>query len=151
MQIDLPKAPTISAGSSQVRLESEPTGADARTSTGQNCRTPCALSVPANDFTVTFSLPGYQPQSVPVRVVSSNGPGDMGREEMGPMPPTLMPNPVFVELMPAPPPPPARKPAAKPKPKPKPKPVATRQAPAPTAAQAPAPAPAAAWPAPPPR
>jgi hypothetical protein len=30
-----------------LRIESEPPGADARTSQGQNCRTPCELTVPA--------------------------------------------------------------------------------------------------------
>ena len=30
-----------------LRIESEPPGADARTTLGQNCRTPCELTVPA--------------------------------------------------------------------------------------------------------
>src|SRR5689334_12379089 len=54
-----------------LQLESEPDGADARASTGQACKTPCALEVPANaPLTVTFSLNGYQPQSEQVELVS---------------------------------------------------------------------------------
>jgi hypothetical protein len=35
-------------------LESEPPGAEARTSLGQSCRTPCQLAVqPASEFAVT--------------------------------------------------------------------------------------------------
>lgn len=115
-----------------VRFESEPPGAEAKTSTGQNCRTPCALAVPGNaGFSVTFTLTGYLPDSETVELVSQ-GDGTSA----------LRPNPVVVELSPAPPPP---KPQVKPAPakkKPAPKPV-VRRAPA----AAPAPAPAAAAPA----
>ena len=40
----------------QVQLESTPPGADATTSLGPGCKTPCSVSVPAPDagFTVTF-------------------------------------------------------------------------------------------------
>ena len=45
-----------------VRFESTPPGAEAKTSNGQTCRTPCALALPANAaMTVTFTLDGYQP------------------------------------------------------------------------------------------
>jgi hypothetical protein len=51
-----------------IRLESEPPGAEARTSLGQSCRTPCSLAVAASDdLAVTFSLKGYQSQTLPVR------------------------------------------------------------------------------------
>ena len=47
-----------------VRFESEPPGAEAKTSTGQTCRTPCALALPVNSpLTVTFTLNGYQPET----------------------------------------------------------------------------------------
>ena len=59
-----------------MQFESEPAGAEARTSTGQTCRTPCSLAVAASEFTVSFALPGYQPQTVPVRVVASTEPRD---------------------------------------------------------------------------
>src|SRR3954447_18970878 len=79
-----------------MQFESEPAGAEARTSLGQFCRTPCTQAVTANEFTVTFTLPGYQPQTVPVRVVAAaDGDAETAR---------LVPNPVFVELQPAGPP-----------------------------------------------
>ncbi len=43
-----------------VRFESEPPGAEAKTSNGQTCRTPCALALPTETpLTVTFTLNGY--------------------------------------------------------------------------------------------
>ena len=128
-----------------VRFESEPPGAEAKTSNGQTCRTPCALALPVNSpLTVTFTLNGYQPESESLEPISTAG-----------NPTQLRPNPVLVELTPAPPPPkpvkkPAKatgKPAAKPAARPKP---AAATSPAPMAAspaqqQAPAP-----WPATPP-
>src|ERR1044071_9209206 len=61
-------------GGYPLRLESNPPGADARTSLGQGCRTPCTVSVPAReDFTVTFALPGYETQMVPVDLLRSGG------------------------------------------------------------------------------
>jgi len=101
------------SGTAAVRVESEPPGADARTSGGQGCRTPCSLTVSARgDFTVNFSLNGYQPQSVSARVVA---PDDLrGDSEFGSSSePRIVPNPIFAALDPAPPPPAAakRKPA----------------------------------------
>ncbi|PIT04831.1 hypothetical protein TSA1_31840 [Bradyrhizobium nitroreducens] len=98
----------------QVRLESNPPGADATTSVGPGCKTPCSVSVPAPDapFTVTFALPKYQPASVPVNVIKN--PGDFTT----PASVTSDPNPVFAELQPATPPKPVRKPHRPRKPKP---------------------------------
>jgi hypothetical protein len=80
-----------------LRIESEPPGADARTSEGQTCRTPCELTVPTdNELAVTVQMTGYQPQTLPVRV---DGKGGDSR---------LQPNPVYVELQPAAPVKPAR-------------------------------------------
>jgi hypothetical protein len=124
-----------------VRFESEPPGAEAKTSNGQTCRTPCALALPTNaPLTVTFTLNGYQPESETIEPITQSG----GIVEM-------RPNPVLVQLTPAPPPPPVKKPPPKKKPAPKkptaasaPKPAAsTAAAPPPAAQQAPAP-----WPAP---
>ena len=58
-----------------VRFESEPPGAEAKTSNGQTCRTPCALALPTNaTIAVTFTLNGYQPDSENIEPVSnSNG------------------------------------------------------------------------------
>jgi hypothetical protein len=83
-----------------LRIESEPGGADARTTAGQSCRTPCELTVPAGgEMAVTVAMNGYQPQTVPVRA-------DGGA--------SLQPNPVYVELLPnAPLAPTKRRPAKK--------------------------------------
>ncbi len=142
MSIELPRAapPTTT-----VQFESLPPGAEAKVSTGgAACRTPCALPVAGDEFTVTFALAGYQPQTVPVRIHPSGEPIDPNSGTAPP--PRMVPNPVYVELMPAPPPPVAKKrrpAAAKAAARP-----AARPAP-PPAAPAPAPAPAAAWPPPP--
>lgn len=131
--------------SDTVRFESEPPGAEAKTSNGQSCRTPCALALPVDaPLTVTFTLNGYEPASETLEPVSLSG-----------NPTEMRPNPVLAQLTPAPPPPPAKKPARKPaakKPAPKPaaaKPAAARAAAPPPMTAAPAqqqaPAP---WPAP---
>ena len=130
---------------STVEFESEPPGAEVKTSTGQTCRTPCALSVTANELSATFALTGYQPQTVPVRMTAAAEAVDPNTGQISP--PRMVPNPVYVELLLAPPvrkPPPAAKPAPAKKPKTaaKPKPAAQPMAPAP------APAPAAPWPSP---
>lgn len=119
-------APTMDT----VRFESEPPGADAKTSNGQTCKTPCALALPtAGPLSVTFTLAGYQPVSEDIEVIQNTG-----------TPPSLRPNPVVVELSPAPPPP-AKKPVRR-------RPAAKKPAtPKPAAAQPAAPAPAAAQPA----
>jgi hypothetical protein len=112
-----------------VRFESEPPGAEAKTSNGQTCRTPCALALPADaPLTVTFTLTGYQAESESIDPISQSG----GAPEM-------RPNPVIVQLTPLPPP-------AKPIKKPAKKPVAKKPAakPAPRAAAKPAAQPAAA-------
>src|SRR5689334_6518512 len=100
-----------------VQFETEPAGATATLSTGQNCKTPCSVTVPADKpFSVTFTLTGYQPASEEVESVLVDGSTK------------LRPNPVSAEMTPAPPrPKPAKtrvrkktsaaKPAAGPKPK----------------------------------
>ena len=122
-----------------MQFESEPAGAEAKTSLGQACRTPCTLAMTASEFTVNFSLPGYQPQTVPVRVVVSGDGSD-------PEATRLVPNPVFVELQSASPAVAAKKPApaAKKKSRPAPRPGPTAMAP--EQAPSPAPAPASPWP-----
>jgi hypothetical protein len=79
-----------------VQLDSIPPGADARTSAGPGCKTPCSVQVPATDsFSVTFNLPKFQPVTVPVQVVSL--PGDFTT----PASTSVDPNPVVAELQPA--------------------------------------------------
>jgi hypothetical protein len=102
----------------QVQLDSVPQGADAKTSLGPGCKTPCSVSLQAPDtgFSVTYTMPRFQPATVPVQVIRL--PGDFTT----PATTTFDPNPVVAELQPAgPPPKPARKMMRPPKPK-KPKP-----------------------------
>jgi len=122
-----------------LAVESEPPGAEAKTSLGESCRTPCKLSVqPGSEFSVTLALSGYQSQTVSVRPEAEGAP-------------RLAPNPIHVDLRQAAPP---KKLVAKKK---KPVAAAARPAapppmasaapapastPAPTSAPAPAPAPA---------
>src|SRR6266571_8902470 len=87
-------------GTGELSLASEPPGADARTSTGQTCRTPCKLLLPLNtgDFTVTFSAPGRMAQVVPVAIRPPDAAGSR-----------FDPNPVVAQLDPLTPPPAAKK------------------------------------------
>jgi hypothetical protein len=105
-----------------VRTESNPSGAEARSAGGTSCRTPCVLALPASGVSnVTFSLQGYQPQTIAVNVTSVRESLDLPDTGMAEQI-RIDPNPVFAALEPTPPPaPPARKRApAKPKPKPQP-------------------------------
>src|SRR5690349_14533752 len=99
----------------QVALESLPSGAEARASNGQTCKTPCSVNVPAGEagFSVTFTMNKFQPATVPVTVLYT--PGDLTTAAST----TIDPNPVVAELKPVGPPPKALR--AKPK---KPKPAA---------------------------
>lgn len=96
----------------EVRVETEPSGADARSSSGATCRTPCILTVPASaESAVTVSAPGYLPQTVPVR---PRPPDDPRPSEGLALPgPEVTPNPILVQLEPAPPPAPVKKKQAK--------------------------------------
>ena len=115
-----------------VQLESTPPGADAVTSLGPACKTPCTVQVPAPDagFSVTFNLPKFQPATVPVQVIRN--PGDFST----PASTVVEPSPVFAELKPAGPPPRAKpmRPKRK-KPKPAAAPAAESPFPAAPAAQ----------------
>ncbi|WP_349644740.1 MULTISPECIES: hypothetical protein [unclassified Bradyrhizobium] len=107
-----------------VRLESVPPGADAKTSLGPGCKTPCAVSVQGTEpFTVSYTLDKYQPQSVSVSVIQQGGDFGSGSTAI------TDPNPVFAELQPAAPPP--RKPVHHRKRVAKPKPAAAAPAAAP--------------------
>jgi hypothetical protein len=105
-----------------VQLESTPPGADARTSLGPGCKTPCSVSVAAPDtgFAVTYTLEKFQPQTIQVQVIRN--PGDLAN----PATTVTDPNPVFAELQPAAPPPKARR--AQPRKPKQPKPVAGQPA-----------------------
>ncbi len=145
----LPKAQPAAVN---IQFQSEPPGAEARTSTGGSCQTPCGLAMdPTKEFSVTFTLAGYLPQTVPVAVSQPEGRSEGVSAAEAEADRAFIPNPVTVELEPAPKAPPkkpAPKPAAKPAPKPgaaapkpaAPKPAATAPAPARPATAAPAPA-----------
>ena len=84
----------------QLRIESDPEGAEAKTPEGATCQTPCEFSVSSgSDLSITMSMVGYQTLTVPIGPESSGG--------------QLRPNPVFAKLQPLAPPSPARKPSAK--------------------------------------
>lgn len=90
-----PTPPTV-----QVQLELAPPGADARTSLGPGCKTPCSVAVtpPETGFSVSYTL-NKLPVTVQVQVIRN--PGDFST----PASTTLEPSPVFAELRPAGPPP----------------------------------------------
>jgi hypothetical protein len=85
----------------QLQLDSVPTGAEAHTSLGQSCKTPCSVAVTAPDtgFSVTYALNKYQPATVPVQVIHS--PGDLLSSGAT----TFDPNPAVAQLQPMGPPP----------------------------------------------
>jgi len=84
-----------------VQLESTPPGAEARTSVGPGCKTPCSVSIipPEGSFTVSYTMPGREPATVPVQVIREAG-GVFAADTI-----KVSPNPVIAELrVPAPPP-----------------------------------------------
>ena len=96
----------------EIQLESTPPGADARTSFGPGCKTPCAVNAPLPDgnFTVTYTLDSFQPVTIPVQI--SGSPAGF----MTPGTTRIDPNPVVAQLQPIVPPKPERKPARSKKP-----------------------------------
>jgi hypothetical protein len=102
-----PTPPTV-----QVQLESAPPGAEARTSLGPSCKTPCSVAVAAPDtgFAVTYTLNKFETATIPVQVIRVAGDQTTSASV------TIDPSPVFAELHPAGPPPKApRKGMPKPK------------------------------------
>ena len=107
----------------QLQLESTPPGAEARTSIGPSCKTPCSVTVtaPEGGFTVSYTLNKFQPATIPVQVIRT--PGDLLTASTT----KIDPNPVVAELQPiGPPPKAARKPMRPKRPK---KPADTAAAP----------------------
>jgi hypothetical protein len=124
---------TITRGTSeQLQILSEPPGAEARTSMGYVCTTPCTFSVGRKDeFVVTISKPGYE--TVEVAVTTKVNPGGtaafagnvliggvvgMAADASTGAGLDHFPNPVEVELVPVKPARPS-KPAPRAKPAPK--------------------------------
>ncbi len=89
-----------SAQMQPLRFESDPPGADVRTTQGQTCLTPCAIPVPSEPQSVTITKIGFVPQTVQVSV------GDVPDHSFWEAAPaaTLVPNPVQVVLQPVAPP-----------------------------------------------
>jgi hypothetical protein len=78
----------------ELNIDSVPQGADAVTSAGPGCKTPCSVKVVAADnLTVTYTLAKHEPQTVPVQVIKKTWEA-----------PVLDPNPVIAQLTPLPPP-----------------------------------------------
>src|SRR5262249_39330737 len=72
-----------------LALASQPPGAEAKTSLGPNCRTPCQpRGQPGSEFSVTLTRRGYQPQTVSGRTESDGAVAV----------PRLAPTPVHVDL-----------------------------------------------------
>jgi hypothetical protein len=89
-----------SPSTEQLHIVSEPDGAEATSSQGSTCQTPCELAVPSgSDLSVTVAKSGYQTMTVPVHPESAGG--------------QLQPNPVLAQLQPALPPKRAKRPSAK--------------------------------------
>jgi len=89
-----------------LQVDSVPPGAEATSSLGPSCKTPCSLSVPENaeSFSVAFALPNYQPLTVPVQV--TRHPGDYFTSQPTT---TFDPSPVVGELQAEPPKRPVRR------------------------------------------
>lgn len=97
----------------QIQLESTPPGAEARTSIGPSCKTPCSVSVtvPEGGFSVSYTLNKFQPVTIPVQVSGSAG------NLLTSSTIKVDPNPVVAELQPIVPPKPVRQPMRPKKPK----------------------------------
>jgi hypothetical protein len=79
-----------------IEFQSTPSGAEARTSMGQSCTTPCSVSVtaPEDDFTVSFTRSGFQPMTIPLQITRTVG------SAMTPPFTSINPNPVVAQLQP---------------------------------------------------
>ena len=102
------KFPSAPPPASTVQVESEPAGAEAKSSVGPSCRTPCSLTIAsAAPFTVTFTLAGYEPQTVPVAPRAAVGARESGDALK------FDPDPVYAQLEPTAPAKGKKRPAAK--------------------------------------
>ena len=78
---------TVTRGTGeQVHVHSDPQGAEARTSLGFQCITPCTISVQRKDeFSVTITKAGYEPQTIMVatRLAGAGAAGFAGNVLLG--------------------------------------------------------------------
>jgi len=107
----VPSMPSMSSGANvSLTIESDPPGADAKTSVGPSCRTPCMIPVPGDrEFTVNYSLNGYLPQTIAVAPRMSDNPRPDPESGGAVVSVDVSPNPVYAQLQPAPPPPQTKK------------------------------------------
>src|SRR5437763_102535 len=85
-------APDSRSVTASLRLDSSPEGADATTSFGWSCRTPCSIELVAEaPFTVTFTRPGFSPSTIPVEIEAAHSGASNTK---------FAPNPVFAALQP---------------------------------------------------
>src|ERR1700730_7955482 len=136
----IPGLPISNSFAGIVELDPDPPGAEATTSWGGACRTPCSLEVSAEGpFTVTFTHEGYESSTIEVKIQHAR----MGVSER-----KFAPNPVVAQLAAvakAPPPAPPKKTVATARPQP---PKAAPRKPVTAARPAAPPAPAqSGWPA----
>ena len=98
----MPSMPGMSSGADvSLTIESDPPGADAKTSIGASCRTPCMVPVAADrEFTVSYSLNGYLPQVIAVRRACRSRSSSRSRPAARCPAADLTPNPVFAQLQP---------------------------------------------------
>jgi hypothetical protein len=84
----------------QLQLESTPPGAEAKTSIGPSCKTPCSITItpPEGGFTVSYALNKFQPATVPVQVTKISG------DLLTSATTKVDPNPVIAQLQPVAPP-----------------------------------------------
>ena len=97
-------APAPNSVRATIHLNSEPQGAEAATSLGWSCRTPCSIELVVDEpFTVTFTHRGFASSTVPVEIEAPQ-PGTSDAK--------FSPDPAFATLQPIPEP---KKPLPEPK------------------------------------
>jgi hypothetical protein len=88
---EIQAAPASKSVSATIHLNSDPQGADAMTSLGSSCRTPCSIELLVDGpFTVTFTHRGFAPSIIPVEIE----PAQRGASAK------FAPDPVFAALEP---------------------------------------------------
>ncbi len=71
---------------SQIQIESEPSGASVETSLNHQCTTPCTITVGRKEeFSVVFKLAGHQDQTISVgtRIAGAGAAGFVGNAVVG--------------------------------------------------------------------
>jgi hypothetical protein len=140
--------PGFNAPGTPVRIESVPPGAEASFGNGPGCRTPCSLPAPSGNgtYNVSFTLKGYEPQTLPVRIQLAQNSWDTADAGTVAGMTVIDPDPVVAELTPVPvAAPPKKRPVAPVKPKP-PKPPTAAASPSPSQPPMPPPTPGTASP-----